>query len=768
VPSSLMLGTTVYITTDIAAIPLLWVLPLELYLLSFILVFSKLPAWLDKAIVVAFLGGVLYYLSTILPTGQVHFGPLELTHDQAKWALYALILPALALLWPGIPPLLHKTMVLLLPMAVLIIAFLTLADMKPGNVVTSILLHLVVLFVVAMVCHGELARDRPATEYLTGFYLWMSLGGVLGGMFNALAAPLLFTQVAEYPLAMVMACLLFPGFGQESKSSKGGFWVDTALALAPGILGIALLVMAYRGGKTDLTVESVEGLVQADPVRLAVIGGVGLAAALAIIFARKQGRGLRALDIGAAVALGLLTAGLILAIPVSELNLDNIADTLHLRVSMVRTIVMYVLPILLCVTFLTRPIRFGLSVGAVLLAGTLCESLDSNAVYRDRSFFGVLTVKHYKSDNSNQLIHGTTLHGKQYLDEDKRRTALTYYHETGPIGQVFTDVIQPDKKKEIALIGLGTGTLASYGEKGMHLTFYDIDKSVVRISRDSGLFSYYKDSEARGTDLEIKLGDARLKIEGARDGQYDLIVVDAFSSDAIPVHLITREALDLYRQKLAPGGIVAFHTSNRYLKLEPVVANTAHDLGMVAIERHDDSEAAAGKTASTWVLVARNVADFGKIWDDCNVRIRLDDAKRRLEELPDKQCSRIILDVRRAVEEVNQAWVDLLRPKLRPGGVLAFRVYPPADNKEPTLAKAAAAQLKPAGVVEVEPQSSEDPTPDWVWVLVADKEDDTKELRGTIKEGTGSTRRWDLLFSDPGKSTWTDDFSNLLSVFQWR
>src|SRR5262249_13320539 len=161
----------------------------------------------------------------------------------------------------------------------------------------------------------------------------------------------------------------------------------TVLAIAPGVLGVALLVMAYRGGKTDLTADNLENLVQADPVRWAVIVGAALVAILAVIFARRQERALRALDIGAAAALGLMTGGLILAIPNSELNLDSIAETLHMRASMLRTLIMYVLPILLCVTFLTRPIRFGLSVGAILLAGTFCESLDSNVVYRDRSFF---------------------------------------------------------------------------------------------------------------------------------------------------------------------------------------------------------------------------------------------------------------------------------------------------------------------------------------------------------------------------------------------
>jgi hypothetical protein len=206
---------------------------------------------------------------------------------------------------------------------------------------------------------------------------------------------------------------------------------------------------------------------------------------------------MRLLDIGAAVALGLLTAGLILALPFSELNLEWFAEKTGIKEGMARTFIMYVLPVLLCVTFLARPLRFGLGVGAILLAGAFCDALRSQAVYRDRSFFGVLAVKHYEEDDSKQLIHGTTLHGKQFLAPDRRRTALTYYHHTGPIGQVFEAVILPNKKKEIALIGLGTATLASYGEKGQHVTFYDIDPAVVTIARDSGHFTYYTDSEAR-------------------------------------------------------------------------------------------------------------------------------------------------------------------------------------------------------------------------------------------------------------------------------
>jgi hypothetical protein len=627
VPSSLMLGVTTYITTDIAAIAYLWVLPLSLYLLSFIIVFAKMPAVLDKLVLIGLFAAGTIYASTLLPADSAPEFLTKALGERAPafvlWAVRLGFIPFLLLLYPGVPPLLHRTMLVLVPAMVLGMVYMSVSGQKPG-MVTLILLHLALLFIVAMACHGELARDRPSTAYLTEFYLWMSVGGVLGGIFNALVAPMVFYQLTEYPLVMTVACMLIAPLGSESRGSRATFWVDVVLAVIPAALGCWLLYQSEVKPDAPLTWDRIKELggrfkeiVDLGNVHSLALLGVAILALLVYVAYRKQDWSVRLLDIVAALALGLLSVGLILGLPGSKLDLSRVAEILGMTESGLRRLVTYVLPLVLCVTLLGRPVRFGLGVAALLLAGFFCDSLDSNAIYRDRSFFGTLAVKEYKySGGSHELVHGTTLHGKQFLDPDRRREALTYYHRTGPIGQVFTDIIEPEHKKNIALIGLGTGTLSSYAEPGQHFTFYEIDRAVRRIAQNPDLFSYYTDAEQRGADVKVVMGDARLRLKQADDGQYDLIIVDAFTSDAIPIHLLTKDALEMYEKKLAPGGIVAFHTSNRYLDLDPEVGNMAKALGLVAILREDRGEEAEGKTSSTWVLVARKEEDFGALAKD--------------------------------------------------------------------------------------------------------------------------------------------------------
>ena len=188
------------------------------------------------------------------------------------------------------------------------------------------------------------------------------------------------------------------------------------------------------------------------------------------------------------------------------------------------------------------------------------------------------------TDDYNLLYHGTTLHGAQSLSPSRRREPLTYYHRTGPLGQVFTTFSRKSSKSRVAIIGLGTGTMACYGEPGQNWTFYEIDPAVERIARDKRYFTFLRDSPAK---VEVVLGDARLSLAKAPDHQYDLIVLDAFSSDAIPVHLITREALKLYLSKLADHGILAFHISNRYLNLKPVLGDLARDANLACLVQED-------------------------------------------------------------------------------------------------------------------------------------------------------------------------------------
>jgi SAM-dependent methyltransferase len=556
VPSSLMLGATTYITTDIAAIPLLWVLPLGLYLLSFILVFSKLPA------------------------------------------------------------LVHKFLVLALPVLLLMLVFLIVSKMQL-RMWTVILLHLVVLFVVAIVCHGELARTRPAARLLTQFYLLMSLGGVLGGLFNALLAPLIFTSTAEYPLALVLAALLLPRLDDPPEPTLPQTrWLDF---LMPWTLAlICLEFFGMRSGHPFPVTNQLLHLLETTP-----------GSAAATVHDWLQSLALR-LDVKRETLMAILT---------------------------------FAPPVMLGYVLVERPLRFGLGVAAILFVSAVPAlfNTDHEILYRDRSFFGVITVRGDDNDPkalvvTHRLLHGNILHGIQYRawgpgpavstcvplasthpwetaayllagqaewPSLSPRDPISYYHRTGPIGLLFDGLLNNASRRDVAVIGLGTGTMAAYARPGDHYTFYEIDAKVKAMSFDqSTYFSYVQDAKARGASVEIVLGDARLSLDRERHKQpeqrFDLIVVDAFSSDAIPIHLLTREALRIYRDRLKENGLIVFHTSNRYLTLEPVIGNLAAAEEMAGLMNDDrvNYYPGAGKVSSTWVLLANRKADFGTMAED--------------------------------------------------------------------------------------------------------------------------------------------------------
>jgi hypothetical protein len=476
VPSSLMLSVTTYLTTDIAAIPLLWVIPLALYLLTFILAFAR-RSWLP-----------------------------------------------------------YSAMARILPVIVLVLTFVMLSEAtEPVWLLVSI--HLLALFVTGIVCHAQLAAMRPAAIHLGEFYLWLSVGGVLGGLFNGLIAPLVFRGVAEYPLVLVLACLLRP----------------------------------------------------ADPA------------------AGPRRNAFTILDFVLPASLCVITMGLVLVG-------QAFGPRWGLEPGPASVAVMFAVPAVICYTFLHRPLRFGLGIGALLLAGSLYHGVHGAVLYQTRSFFGVHRVTIDQDRRFRQLVHGNTFHGQQSLDPSRRGEPLAYFYRTGPIGQVFAAFSASDVKTEVALIGLGAGSLAAYGQPGQRLTYYEIDPSVLRIARDPRYFSFLADS--RG-DVHVLLGDARLTLGEARDRQYGLIVIDAFSSDAIPLHLLTREALSLYLAKLAGDGLLAFHISNRYLDLEPVLARLAGDAGLRCLTAEDlqlsEEEKKRGKFPSQWLVMARDKAHFGRL-----------------------------------------------------------------------------------------------------------------------------------------------------------
>ncbi len=475
VPSSLMLGLTTFLTTDLAPIPLLWALPLSLYLVSFVAAFS--------------------------PTAR---------GERAR-----------------------RAMVFALPGVAILLLILLLVDARqPLWLVMPI--HLAGFFVFAMVCHGELARDRPPARSLTGFYVIVSLGGALGGAFTAILAPLVFDSPAEYPLAIVLACLCLPAKAPRVPPSRYVRWLDVGLPLAVGALVAGALGLV--------------GLAAGD------VGGAGESFAYGL---------------GAGIALN----------------------------------------------FVRRPLRFGLAVGAIALAGTLPIVGGDPELLQERSFFGVYRVTTTDHGRLHELADGTTIHGAQDWAPARRRIPLTYYYPAGPVGQLMRG-LPASREREVGVIGLGAGSLACYARPGDTYTFYELDPTVVGIARNPRLFTYLRDCRGRNRVVE---GDARLSLRRASDRRYGVLVADAFSSDAIPLHLLTREALALYERKLRRDGVLALHITNRFLTLEPVLGNLAHDARLVCLGESEPRSVAdhpPGRSPSHWVVMARRWALLGRVAGD--------------------------------------------------------------------------------------------------------------------------------------------------------
>jgi hypothetical protein len=469
VPSSLLLGVTQYMSTDIAAIPLLWVIPLALYLLTFVLVFARRV------------------------------------------------------------PLAHGTMVLLQPFGLIPLVLLWFWKI-PGTAPVFIPLHLAVFFLTAMVCHGELVRSRPSAERLTEFYLWISVGGALGGLVNVLVAPALFTDLTEYPLAILAACFLRPGGLSLHRDARVRSLALLGLALVPGTL---LVAVAARLGE-------LEGALRAGGAR--TVAAVAGASAVVAVFA-------------------------------------------------------YALRF--------RPLTFGASLGGILAASALVSTGRTPVLHAERNFFGVHHVTREGGGAYHVLRHGTTVHGAQAQAPARRGEPLTYFSREGPLGEALDALSTPSGGRQVAVIGLGAGSMSAYGRAGEHWTYYEIDPAVERIARDPRLFTFLRDSPAQ---VSVVLGDARLSLSAASLSKYDLIVLDAFSSDVIPVHLLTREAFALYLKRLSPDGVLLLHLSNRYLDLIPIVAAAAHDTGITGRYHPawpmSSEQVGEWKVPSTWAVLS--------------------------------------------------------------------------------------------------------------------------------------------------------------------
>ncbi|HEX4611388.1 MAG TPA: fused MFS/spermidine synthase, partial [Urbifossiella sp.] len=312
---------------------------------------------------------------------------------------------------------------------------------------------------------------------------------------------------------------------------------------------------------------------------------------------------------------GLLAAavGLVLLVPrLVDLPAEfDSPDALVARLA--RGGLMFGLPAAAAFALVRRPARYALALAALFAAGALDAGQLGRTLHMERNFFGVVRVTRSPDGVFVRLVHGTTLHGQQRTDEPGPPRPMTYYHEKGPVGNLFRSV-PAEKVRRVAVVGLGTGAVAFYAKPGQEWTFYEIDPAVKRVAEDPAYFRFL--SSCRAAACDVVLGDARRMLARAPDGTFDVILLDAFSSDAIPVHLLTREALALYVRKLAPGGVLAMHVSNVHLDLPPLVDRLAadHDPPLAVRYWHDtptEAEKADGKTASQWMVLARAAADLG-------------------------------------------------------------------------------------------------------------------------------------------------------------
>jgi hypothetical protein len=435
VPSGLLVAVTAHISTDLTSAPLLWVMPLSLYLLTWVLVFQRRPIFSRELV-------------------------MRLQPFAIAWVV------ALLYLGGRIPMLLNLA----------------------G--------HLFAFFLIAMSCHGELARSRPAPAHLTSFYVSLSFGGMLGGLFAGLLAPYVFSWIAEYPILLALAVLCRP-LGAP-RHHEWWFWLAAAL-LAGG-----LITHVYLTGH-------IPGVV------------------------------LRHLDV---VVLGLAALSILL---------------------------------------MRDAPKSAAALALALVITHMYQTDDGNSASM-RSFFGVNHIYETADKKFRVLEHGSTIHGAQRLVDNDGKPAhgrpelFTYYHDGAAMPSAI-DALRARRAAplHVAVIGLGAGTLACRSAPRETWRFFEIDPVVIEIARDPQYFNFIS---ACAPNLPIVLGDARLTMAAEADRSYDLIIVDAYSSDAIPVHLATREAMAIYKAKLAPHGVVMMHISNRHLELGSVAVGIAAANGM--------------------------------------------------------------------------------------------------------------------------------------------------------------------------------------------
>jgi SAM-dependent methyltransferase len=475
-----MLGVTSQLSTDVGSAPFLWVVPLALYLLTFILAFgdSKLKG------------------SRLVLTSQA--------------------------------------------IAALACVFST--PFHGVAIELQLAVHLSCFFLTALVCHGVLAARRPAHDHLTLFYLCLSIGGVIGGCFNALLAPVIFKTVVEYPLVLTLACLARPWGGATMKSALNApRWMMISIAgVVAASAGMVFLPSLAAG-------RSVSGPGFAANVMKAVTSG-GMAACLFLL----------------AIACAFLVRN--------------------------------------------RALYFTVCVGVVAVCAAQVGD-KSHLLVVDRSFFGVIKVTEAQDPvigPIHQMMHGTTLHGAQALTPGQECRPITYYAPNTPIGESVAAMQSVKPGLTWATVGLGTGALAVYVRPTDRLTYYEIDPLVVRYATDPKYFTYT--THCAKAPVQYQLGDARLTIGKLAPASQDFMIVDAFSSDAVPAHLLTVEAINMYFSKLRPDGVLLFHLSNRHLELRDPVLAAVHAAGGYGLSqlRLQPGRFTVAATSSSIVIASRS------------------------------------------------------------------------------------------------------------------------------------------------------------------
>ena len=474
-PSSLMLGVTSHLSTDVASAPFLWVLPLALYLLTFVIAFQNRP-WIPLNVTLIIQGA----------TGAI---------------------------------------------VVLIVAF------RSANWSLAFGLHLTAFFFAALMCHQLLASRRPPPDRLTEFYLLMSLGGVVGGAFTALLAPVIFNMVWEYPLVLVLVGLARPwGKGQMNGTQMGTLVAAAVVAASPVLLSIWLNA---NDGARGWFYENF------------------------------------------------------------PLGMDQLAMVM-------------LMPAAIC-AFLIRDRTLVFT--AILLMITLSAQWIARGYdwsYSERSFFGVMRVANSpdprRGGDVHVLMHGTTLHGAQARDGRFDCVPTLYYAAATPIGQAATMVGRRGPAR-IGVVGQGSGAMATYKRTEDTMTFFEIDPMVDRLSRDPQWFSYI--SNCASGPINTVLGDARLTLAKETPGSYDLLIIDAFSSDAVPTHLLTVEAIQGYLTMLKPNGVVLLHLSNRNLDITMPAVAAAQALGKPSLHQlyYESDTTPEMAEASTEALILSPTAE---------------------------------------------------------------------------------------------------------------------------------------------------------------